>query len=339
MSSSPTIRDIAVKLGLGKSTVQRALTGQGNISVAARDLVLATAKEIGYHPDPLFSSLARQRTRRRRDPLDIAYFHSPGAGAGIVSFPDVAKASESLGYRAHRITPAELDAGPRLMDVLYHRGHVGVIIGPVRASLHATILNNRKLPLVCCGRIDQLPLHTVQPDITDCVRATWKKVAAAGYRRIGPAICMHAPAIEDDLDRLGATLSCQRKLRPRDRIPPLETAHHDNASLLAWFHRYKPDAVIGFSVGQYYALQHAGVNMDHVGFASLHATNTADIDICGMGEANEQVARESVHMLDQLIRRRAVGIPEEPLHLLIPGRWHEGSTLRPQAPSRPRLNR
>lgn len=326
MSTSPTIRDIAEKLGLGKSTVQRALAGQGNISAATRERVTKVAKEIGYHPDPLFSSLARQRTRQRRDRLDIAYIHASDAKAGTVSINEVSEAAESLGYRAHKIIPAELDSGPRLMDVLYHRGYVGVIIGPVRASLHATILNNRHLPMVCCGRIEQLPLHTVQPDITDSLRGTWAKVAAAGYRRIGAAICMHSPRVEDDIDRLGSSLACMQDLPASRRIPPLTTGLKDDAALISWFKQHRPDAVIGFTTGQYYVLKDAGIDMESVGFAALHVTHP-DEQFCGMEEANGKVANEAVHMLDQLIRRRDVGIPAEPLHLLIPSRWNAGVTL------------
>ncbi len=287
---------------------------------------MQVAKEIGYHPDPLFSSLASQRTRQRRDRLDIAYIHADDAKAGTLSIEEVSEAAESLGYRAQAIIPAELDSGPRLMDVLYHRGYVGVIIGPVRTSLHAVILNNRHLPMVCCGRIEQLPLHTVQPDITDSLRGTWAKVSAAGYRRIGAAICMHKPRVEDDLDRLGAALACLQDIPASRRIPPLTSALREDDALIAWFKKHRPDAIIGFSVRQYYVLRDAGIDMDSIGFASLHIGG-GDRRFTGMEEANGKVASEAVHMLNQFIRRRDVGIPAEPLHLLIPGRWNEGLTL------------
>ncbi len=330
VTPSPTIRDLADKLGLGKSTVQRALTGEGNTSKATCERVLSLAKEIGYHPDPLFSSLAKQRTRNRRDLLDIAYIHSANTKAGTYNVEAVTAAAASLGYRAHKIDPSSLGAGQRLMDVLYHRGHVGVILGPVRTPLHATILNNRHLPIVCCGRIDQLSLHTVRPDITESVQSIWRKVTAAGYRRIGAAICMHDPAVADDFDRLGTTLASQADIPESDRIPPLLSTLRDNAALLKWFNQHKPDAVIGFSVYQYYVLKDSGVDMSRLGFASLHVLPVADGKISGMHETNKSVAHESVHMLDQLIRRRSVGIPAEPLHLLIPSHWNEGTTLLPR---------
>lgn len=330
MSSSPTIREIAAKLGIGKSTVQRALSGQGNITPATRDHILAAAKKLNYHPDPLF--LARQRTRTRREPLEIAYIHHPDARAGIPLFAAISDIAKSLGYRVQRINPVELSSGARLMDVLYHRGHVGVIIGPVRASMHAVILNNTHLPVVCCGRIDELPLHTVRPDITDSINVAWRRMVQAGYRRIGPAVCMHVPPVKDDLERFGAVMACQQDMPVRHRIPPLKTGLRDSDALVAWFRRYQPDAVLGFAVAQYHMLKDAGVDMRRIGFASLHVDRIADAPICGMNEALGKMADEAVHMLDQLIRRRSVGIPEEPLHLLIPSRWIDGETLRPTNP-------
>ncbi|CAM3101756.1 LacI family DNA-binding transcriptional regulator [Rariglobus hedericola] len=328
MSDAPTIRDLADKLGLGKSTVQRALAGLSGISPATARRVQAVAAEMGYRPDPLFSSLAMQRSRSRRHTLEIAYLRSSNARGGLNPFEQVKAHAFPLGYDVQMIDPEALGVGKRLMKVLYHRGNVGVIVAPVNPSCHEAILANTQLPVVCCGRIDPLPLHTVQPDITDHVRVVWRHIRAAGYSRIGPAIAQHTPAVEDDIDRLGAVLACQLELRTKDRIPPLLTPLPDHASLVAWFRRHKPDAILGFSAGQYYALKQAGIDMSRIGFASLHASHDVyTVNIAGTEELNDSVAQEAVHLLDQFIRRRAVGLPREPLHLLIPGRWKPGSSL------------
>ena len=65
MFQSPTIRQIAENLGLGKSTVQRALTGQPGISEATRRRVSAAAEKMDYRPDPLYSMLGSQSRRGR----------------------------------------------------------------------------------------------------------------------------------------------------------------------------------------------------------------------------------------------------------------------------------
>lgn len=328
MPTPPTIRDLAAKLGLGKSTVQRALAGLPGISKASMERIKAAAEKLGYRPDPLFSSLAMQRSRSRRHTLKIAYLRSSNARGGNNSYEQIKNYAFQLGYDAQLIEPEAMGAGKRLMAVLYHRGNVGVILGPVNPSCHEAILTNTQLPVVCCGRIDPLPLHTVQPDITDHVRVVWRHIRAAGYSRIAPAICQHTPALEDDVDRLGCILACQQELRKQDRIPPLLTPLRDKDSLIEWVRRHKPDAVLGFSVTQYHILNEAGIDMSRMGFASLHtSTSKYNTEIAGTKELNDSVAREAVHLLDQFIRRRSVGLPDEPLHVLVPGVWKSGASL------------
>ena len=52
MGTTVTIKDIAKKLGLSTSTVSRALTDSWEIKAETKDLVLRTAKEMDYHPNP-----------------------------------------------------------------------------------------------------------------------------------------------------------------------------------------------------------------------------------------------------------------------------------------------
>ena len=329
MHDHPTIRDLAEKLSLGKSTVQRALAGLPGISEATRARVKAAATELGYRPDPLYSSLAMQRSRSSRHTLQIVFLRSKTARGGVNLYENIKAHAYPLGYDVVTIDPDSLAAGKRLMSVLYHRGSVGVIVGPLHPSCYEPVLANTKLPVVCCGRIDPLPLHTVQPDITDHVRLAWRHIREAGYRRIGPAIALHTPAVEDDIDRLGAVLACQYTLPEEERVPPLLAPLRDAKALVEWCQLHKPDAVLGFSMSQYYSLAAAGIDMSRVGFASLHAPRDSE-EIAGTEELNDSVASEAVHLLDQFIRRRVVGLPAEPLHLLVPGRWKPGASLPPK---------
>jgi LacI family transcriptional regulator len=334
MSEGPTIRDIAEKLCLGKSTVQRALTGKGCISSRSRQRVMDAARKLGYRPDPLFSMLGSQRRRLRLSPLRIAYVSRcgftdslPPTRIGVDLFNVARLRGEILGYNVERVDPGELGAGKRLMDVLYNRGFLGVILGQVRFPDHEAILLNTHLPVVCCGRIDPLPLHTVQPDITQMVRLAWRHMLAAGYRRIGAAICVHAPSIEDDSDRLGAVLQCQEEtLRRNERVPPYRGALDDAMALLGWFHRYKPEAVLGFTIGQYYALRDSGLDMSNIAYASLHTT-LDKAPFAGIQEPEESISTQALNLLDHLIRLRSFGIPHEPLHILLPGCWIDGASL------------
>jgi len=58
MSKTPTIDDLAVALGMHKSTVSKALSGKGNISSRTRARVRTSASELGYEPNPVAQRLA-----------------------------------------------------------------------------------------------------------------------------------------------------------------------------------------------------------------------------------------------------------------------------------------
>ncbi|WP_291326995.1 LacI family DNA-binding transcriptional regulator [Desulfovibrio sp. UCD-KL4C] len=57
-----TIKDLARKLGISASTVSRALHDHPDISDATKRLVLDSAKEHSYHPNPIAQSLQRKRS-------------------------------------------------------------------------------------------------------------------------------------------------------------------------------------------------------------------------------------------------------------------------------------
>ncbi len=59
---SVTIEDISKKLKLSTSTVSKALNGYKDVSEKTRELVMGTAKELGYHPSAAARNLRRQRT-------------------------------------------------------------------------------------------------------------------------------------------------------------------------------------------------------------------------------------------------------------------------------------
>lgn len=58
MRKTPTLKDVAGRLGMHKSTVSLALSGKGTISAETRQQVLSAAHELGYEPNPIAQRLA-----------------------------------------------------------------------------------------------------------------------------------------------------------------------------------------------------------------------------------------------------------------------------------------
>lgn len=56
-----TLRDVSEACGVSEMTVSRVLRNRGDVSVATRDKVLASAKSLGYVPNQIAGSLASQR--------------------------------------------------------------------------------------------------------------------------------------------------------------------------------------------------------------------------------------------------------------------------------------
>jgi LacI family transcriptional regulator len=59
---SITIRDVAERTGVDRSTVSRALNGKGRMSQATRERIKRVACELGYRPNMLAKGLATQKT-------------------------------------------------------------------------------------------------------------------------------------------------------------------------------------------------------------------------------------------------------------------------------------
>ena len=72
---SVTIKDIALKLNLSKSTVSRALRDSYEISEKTKRLVLDYAKKINYRPNPIALSLKERRILASKIYLYLAALH------------------------------------------------------------------------------------------------------------------------------------------------------------------------------------------------------------------------------------------------------------------------
>ena len=69
MAKYVTIMDIARVLGISKSTVSRALSGDtGNVKAETLQKILATAEQMGYHRNELAVHLRQQSTHRHHHP-------------------------------------------------------------------------------------------------------------------------------------------------------------------------------------------------------------------------------------------------------------------------------
>jgi LacI family transcriptional regulator len=340
-----TLKDIAARAGVSVATVSLALSGRGLASRSTVERLRALAEEMGYRPNPLLSSLAGQRFRSPAavggSPLAIFNFPSMREGSGDRSdYPKYLEAeAKKMGYAPKAYPLTNKSNAKTLFRELYHRMTQGIVItGSMDEKTFGAGFDWSHFSTVQCARFHALqPFHTVRPNIFQAVKLAFTQLQARGYERIGFGLGQHDELLEDDEVRQGAAISLQTNhLLHKNRIPVYTGGFNDQDTFLAWIDRWQPDAIVGFSLTQYWFLKNHGLRIpEDIGFASLHLTDESLKTFSGLFQNAPSIARQSILLLDQMVRHRERGYTIEPLNLLVPSTWNEGSTLRPLAPSPP----
>jgi LacI family transcriptional regulator len=331
--SPPSLKDVAREAGVSRATAQRALSNSPRCLPETKAKVQAAAASLGYKPQPVFAAMGARSRRTLMGDLPLAYIEATESRhrAGGAYFEAASERAYALGYKLHRIDLDTWTPIQRIWDILHTRGFGGVLVGGVRADNHSILLENKRFPIVCCGRVDPLPFHTVRPAILSAVKRAFEEITDKGYRRIGAAVLRHDPPVEDDFSRLATALGCLHGLGPEyGKIPPLACDIAAGAELVNWLREFRPDAVLGFHDGLLSEIRDAGFRVpEDIAFASLHR-GTAE-PVAGLDQNYRAIAFAAVNLIDQLIRHGEVGIPGDPLTITVEASWFEGPTL-PQKP-------
>lgn len=187
---SVTTKDIAQACGVSRATVTRALNNEGRINPRTKEMIIKTAKKMGYRPDLLARSLVTGRTMLI------------GAIVFDVSNRYFAQMINSIEIEAKRrgyfvnISLHEKDKNmetallQRLVD--YHVD--GIILSPVNAGKEfAQFLNSLKTPIIVIGNEVDVSIPSVRIDEEAAVEEAVEHMARKGYERI-VFVC---PPLED----------------------------------------------------------------------------------------------------------------------------------------------
>lgn len=251
------MRTLAERLGVTKTTISLALRGHTSISQATRDRVSKLARELNYRPDPAIAAIAAQRwgcgSLERHRVVAFLCHRSPSLKVNQIEYhPGVKERAEELGYKIEVFFIDDYPNAESLTRVLYTRGTRGIIVAPIQNpdSKRAMNLEWDKFTAVCCGVGRVRPnLHTVSSDTFETTRRVWELVAKAGHKRIGAALHCHNPIADDDWQRIGASTAAIRFLNLSESVNiPIHTEDiNDDALLMKWYERHRPEVVIGFN--------------------------------------------------------------------------------------------
>jgi DNA-binding LacI/PurR family transcriptional regulator len=336
MATPPRLKELAATLGLSVPTVSLALRNAGNISRKTCQRVQEAAAEMGYRPNPYAAALSTGWQTRDAHEMPLAIVRWPSREGAIYPKQEIVDGIEpraaELGYRVEQCnlsSPREL---PQCLRLLYHRGIQGVFIAPVGDMQEALTLDWSRFCVIACGRYNlQTPFHAVRPEIFESTRSVMSKAMRYGYKRIGAALFRHDPPMIDDYARLAAIQCSEISASLAGGIHEvLLSKPEDDDKLGKWVRAKRLDAVIVFSVGQYHSLVEQGIRVpEDVGVATLHYHDDLySRHICGVHQQDSEIGRAAANQMDFLIRHHERGIPSVPRHLVIGGKWMEGTTLR-----------
>jgi LacI family transcriptional regulator len=335
----PNIFDVARATGTSKSTVSRALRNSPLIAVDTKKRVQAVARKIGYRPSMVFSVMGSRNRRGQPNSsiLPLAYLYDDPCNKDmntVTDFQYLPSAAEQYGYYIDPYNLGKFKSARELEKMLFYRGYSGVVIGRIandKSLVHELDLSGFTI-VSNTNTFRNYKYHRVSGDVVRTVQIVWDKAVAAGYRRIAVATCRHSPPLPDDDIRLAAVLQRQRRdLKLLKLVPPFEGDPNDMAAFRGWIKQWRPDAVIGFHIGQYYELTDVmkfKVPAD-IGFASImtYPESPWSKFISGIKCQEQEVAEVCISIIDQEIRKGIQGIPEHILTVLIEPQWLNGRTL------------
>jgi len=337
----PTLKDLARKLSLSVPTVSQGLRNAGNISEATCKRIQVAAKEMGYRPNPLAAAL-RQGAHKSflQHGMPLAILRMPlgfdsAKPTTLYPVPAITKVilrrAGELGYRVETFTlqsPRDLS---KHLKILYAQGFQGIFLPPIGATTQLKALEWDSFSVIACGRYDQpSPFHSVRQEIFEDSRFLYNQAILRGYRRICVVLHRHKPQILDDFAREAAVGAC--------RLPGGRKIHlllfqpgGKCTELVDLVKKEKVDAVVGFSIGNYYDLRDAGIKIpEEVGYAALHVKCEANENtplFSGLIPPYDYEGVVAANRMDAMIRHHERGIPPVREQTVIQSQWQEGTTL------------
>jgi DNA-binding LacI/PurR family transcriptional regulator len=339
-----TLKDIATRVGVTKTTISMALRNNPRVSQAMRETIKRVAGEMGYVPDPFLKRLAEYR-----HPNPAAQFHGVIAWLNRWEKPErlrsyhefeqywqgAKQASKRLGYRLEEfVWPIDLPdklAEQRLLE----RHVLGLLIPPHgRTQLEWGDFDWNKFSVIRFGMsVPEPDSNLVTADHQRAVVMAIKKIHECGYRRIGLAFNeAHDRSMGGNF--IGGYLWAQKLLKLDPLIPPMtsdfQKAPQDIAKFKAvldrWMKCCKPDAILnGFPEVPAY-LQELGYRIPED--VAVAGTSLDDVLVdAGIDQHSKAIGKIAAEMVIKQIGLNERGEPSDPCRILVESRWREGRSL------------
>ncbi|TVR54566.1 MAG: LacI family transcriptional regulator [Puniceicoccaceae bacterium] len=344
------LEDIARLAGVSKMTVSLALRGQKRVSPEKRATICRIAAELGYTPDPALSALNAYR-RGRRPPKyaeTIAFinaFDEPLSESrylyNYLYFKGAEAKGRLFGYRVEEFRLKPAGKSPSLDRILRTRGITGVIVGDFPIAHAALDLSWENYCAVSMAFSMESPhLHVVTNDHFQSMFICMEALAKRGYRRIG--LCFQIEQDEKVGRRWSGGYLAARQvcLASDDHLQPLLYTTFDLSTFHTWVDAWQPDCIItGDPLMMGYIQAIGRAYPDEIAVAIPYQSQYAAERCQGYIDENyEHSGAMAFDTVAGMIHRNERGIPDSPMHLMIPGVFvltdHQPTTL-PKSDIRP----
>ncbi|WFB36186.1 LacI family DNA-binding transcriptional regulator [Kiritimatiellota bacterium B12222] len=318
------LQDVADQAGVSRSTASRALNSNPRISEATRLRVIQAAEDLGYRPDPVISRWAAGAWKARRSSksgYEIAFICMDQKRAEKSKPEKILAAKQrchELGYRLEVYDFKTLESWKRINQVLDAKSVPGVLLDTWNLAELGLDVSRRSL--VCCGVGDEdLPYHTVRLDTFKQMEKVWQK--GKSLNRSSVFLWLQEPQ-ESLHGRLhyGAALECERRASTGLPIRDVCFGWESTEVLAQRIKVSGADLVISMVTNQAMEIRELLRGHGWAGDWLVLRTHPGS-GFPGMLPHDNLVGIESVNLLDRHIRDFVVGLPSNPLSVLITPEW------------------
>jgi LacI family transcriptional regulator len=337
MKKAPaSIRSIALQSGFSTWSVSHALNGGSGVNDDTRKTIVRIAGELGYRPNPLVSAvMARNRSARNGVAYNgnLAIVSAFRADKKTLPFHDeVIRAAqgraEELGFHIEQFLVGENGLPvPQLNRILLARGIHGILDMPWNEPRDLHDIEWASFSAVRMVYFWGHPeLNIVTPDYYQQFLHALIQLKQMGYRRIG----LYLYPIHDQriLFKWKAIfLLFSSELAAKCRVPVLVQKERSSKDFMKWVKQHDVDLVISYSHVPLEWMREAGCRVpEERGFFSLniHAGRTA---CAGLNLNPSSIGKVAVETLAAQIHRNEKGLPAHPIHISVPGEFHQGPTI------------
>ena len=332
-----SLRDIAREAAVHYTTVSLALRNDPRLPLETRERIQRVAAELGYHSNPLVSSVISNMKRARLPPemgvigfLDTLsrptgpYRRSP---EGHPFYEGARRRAEQLGYRMDLFQLHETAMTSRRMaSILKTRAIRGLIIDSHLFPRGHLSMNVSPFACVMRGYSNLLPkLHRVSHNHFQGILCAIHSLRHLGYRRMGLVLDEKVDMLVNNQWTAGFLVH-QRRVPASQRVPVHLSRKLSTEKIKQWMERHRPDVIIGMQYVLPLIIESGFVVPREVGFANLDLDATSDQAHAGIWQHMDQLGSTAVDSVTAQMQRNERGLPKYPKLTLVEGVWRDGST-------------